>query len=208
MKRRIAALALAVVAIFVVLVWRLADTQLHNGAYYEYLANLNQLRTIPVAAPRGLLYDRNGIVIARNRPSFVVEVVPMQLHDPNSEMRELAGILMIPEAQLWQRLLHQNGVTYKNFDALAAAVPMGPVTIAEDLSTAIVGRFSERADELPGMSVELVPVRQYPHGTLASHAMGYVGQISQSQYQQLKSKGYTPNDTIGEDGLEMTYDSL
>ena len=208
MKRRIVALALAVVAIFAVLVWRLADTQLKNGAYYEYLANLNQLRTIPVAAPRGLLYDRNGIVIARNRPSFVVEVVPMQLRDPQGEMRELAKILTIPEPQLWQRLLHQNGVTYKNFDALAAAVPLGPVTIAEDLSTAIVGRFSERADELPGMSVELVPVRQYPYGTLASHAMGYVGQISQSQYEQLKGKGYTPSDTIGEDGLEMTYDSL
>ena len=208
MKRRILALALAVVAIFVVLVWRLADTQLKNGAYYEYLANLNQLRTIPVAAPRGLLYDRNGIVIARNRPSFVVEAVPMQLRDPNTEMRELAAILMLPQAQLWQRLLHQNGVTYKSFDALAVAVPLGPVTIAADLSTATVGRFAERADELPGMSVELVPVRQYPYGTLASHAMGYVGQISQSQYEQLKTKGYTPNDTIGEDGLEMTYDSL
>jgi len=208
MKRRIVALALAVAAIFVVLVWRLADTQLRSGAYYEYLANLNQLRTIPVTAPRGLLYDRNGIVVARNRPSFVVEVVPMQLHDPNAEMRELSTILMVPEAQLWQRLLHQNGVTYKNFDGLATAIPLGPVTIAADLSTATVGRFSERADELPGMSVELVPVRQYPYGTLASHAIGYVGQISQSQYEQLKSKGYTPNDTIGEDGLEMTYDSL
>src|SRR4029077_19289596 len=65
-----------------------------------------------------------------------------------------------------------------------------------------------RGDDLPGMSVELVPVRQYPFGTIASHAIGYVGQISQSQYARLKSKGYTPNDTIGEEGLEMTYDSL
>jgi len=58
------------------------------------------------------------------------------------------------------------------------------------------------------MSVELVPVRQYPYGTAASHAMGYVGQISQSQYTELKSKGYGSNDTIGEEGLEMTYDAL
>lgn len=208
MSRRIIAFVLVCFAIFVVLVWRLADTQLRNGAYYEYLANLNQLRTIPVAAPRGLLYDRNGIVIARNRPSFVVQVVPMQLHDPNAEMRELSTILAVQEATLWQRLLHQNGVAYKTFDDLAAAIPLGPVTIAEDLNTATVGRFSERADELPGMSVELVPVRDYPYGTLASHAMGYVGQISQSQYEQRKGKGYSPNDTIGEDGLEMTYDSL
>src|SRR4029077_20822756 len=142
MKRRIVALALCVAAIFVVLIWRLADTQLRNGAYYEYLANLNQLRTIPVAAPRGLLYDRNGIVIARNRPSFVVQVVPMQLRDPAGEMRELATILAQPEAPLWRRLLHQNGVTYASFDKLAAAIPLGPVNIAEDLNTATVGRFA------------------------------------------------------------------
>ena len=208
MSKRVVALLLAIVAIFGVLVWRLADTQLRNGAYYEYLADLNQTRTIPVAAPRGLLYDRNGIVIARNRPSFVVQVVPFQLSDPNAEIRELATILSIPEATLWQRLLHQNGVTYKTFDDLAAAIPLGPVNIAEDLSTATVGRFAERADELPGMSVELVPVRQYPYGTAASHAIGYVGQISEAQFTELKSKGYGPNDTIGEEGLEMTYDAL
>ena len=208
MRRRIAALALAVTTIFVVLIWRLADTQLRNGTYYEYLANLNQLRTIPVAAPRGLMYDRNGIVIARNRPSFVVQVVPMQLADPPAEMRELSSILATPEEVLWRRLLRQNGVTYKSFADLAAAIPLGPVNIAEDLSTATVGRFAERADELPGMSVELVPVREYPFGTRASHAIGYVGQISQKQYAALKAKGYGPNDTIGEEGLEMTYDAL
>jgi len=207
-KRRIAILAAAVAAIFVVLAWRLADTQLRNGAYYDYLANLNQLRTIPVAAPRGLLYDRNGIVIARNRPSFVVQVVPMQLQDPAAEMRELSSILATPEGTLWHRLLRQNGVTYKSFADLAAAIPLGPINVAEDLNTATVGRFAERADELPGMSVELVPVREYPFGTLASHALGYVGQISQAQYAAMKSKGYGPNDTIGEEGLEMTYDSL
>src|SRR4029077_8056652 len=116
MKRRIVALALAVAAIFVVLVWRLADTQLRHGAYYEYLANLNQLRTIPVGAPRGLLYDRNGIGIARNRPSFVVQIVPMQLADPVAEMHELSTILGQSEVSLWARLLRQNGVTYKSFD--------------------------------------------------------------------------------------------
>ena len=208
MKQRIAILSFVVTAIFAVLIWRLGDTQLSHGAYYEYLANLNQLRTIPVAAPRGLMYDRNGIVIARNRPSFVVQVVPMQLHDPAGEMHELSTILAIPESTLWRRLLRQNGVTYRSFDDLAAAVPLGPVNVAEDLSTATVGRFAERADELPGMSVELVPVREYPYGTLASHAVGYVGQISQAEYAARKAQGYGPNDSVGEDGLELTYDSL
>lgn len=208
MTARIWTLAAVVAAILVVLVWRLADTQIRHGSYYEYLANLNQLRTIPVEAPRGLLYDRNGIVIARNRPSFVVQIVPMQLTDPDGELRALSKILSVPEAELWRRLLHQNGVAYKSFDDLASAIPLGPINIAEDLDTATVGRFSERADRLPGMSVELVPVREYPYGTIASHAIGYVGQISESQYDALKSKGYGPDDVVGEDGLELTYDRL
>lgn len=207
-KGRIISLGIAVGAMLFLLAWRLADTQLRHGAYYEYLANLNQMRTIPVAAPRGLLYDRNGIVIARNRPSFVVQVVPMQLPDPIGEMHELSTILGIPEGTLWKRLLRQNGVTYASFADLSAAVPLGPINIAEDLNTATVGRFAERADRLPGMSVELVPVRAYPYGTLASHALGYVGQISQSQYAARKTQGYGSNDTIGEEGLEMTYDAL
>jgi penicillin-binding protein 2 len=208
MRRRVIAFAVVVTGMLVVLGWRLADTQIVHGRYYEYLANLNQTRTIPVAAPRGLLYDRNGIVIARNRPSFVVQIVPMQLRDPEGELQELSRIIGVPEATLWRRLLYQNGVTYRSFDELAAAVPLGPVTVVEDLSTATVGRFAERADQLPGMSVELVPVRDYPHGTTASHAIGYVGQISQAEYEAEKSRGYTPNDTVGEDGIEMTYDGL
>ena len=208
MRRRIVALAVGIGAIFLVLIWRLADTQLRHGSYYAYLADLNQLRTIPVQAPRGLLYDRNGIVIARNRPSFVIEIVPMQLVDPQGEIRDLSTILGQSEAVLWRRLLHQNGVTYASFDDLSSAIPLGPIDIAADLDTATVGRFAERADRFPGMSVQLVPVRAYPFGTLASHALGYVGQISQSQYESLKSKGYGPDDVIGEDGLEMTYDSL
>jgi penicillin-binding protein 2 len=207
-RRRAIGLAILVGVIFVVLFWRLADTQLRNGAYYEYLANLNQMRTIPVGAPRGLMYDRNHIVIARNRPSFVVQVVPMQLREPRSEMRKLASILRVPEASLWRKLLHQNGVAYGTFGDLAAAVPLGPINVADDLNTATVGRFAERADNLPGMSVELVPVREYPFGTLASHAVGYVGQISQAQYESRKSRGYGSNDTIGEEGIETTYDSL
>ncbi len=208
MRIRVSIFIFIVATVFVVLTWRLADTQLRNGAYYEYLSNRNQLRTIPVAAPRGLFYDRNGIVIARNRPSFVVQVVPMQLHDAAGEMAELSKILKTPQTTLWKRLLHQNGVTYKSFDDLAAAIPLGPIDVAEDLDTATVGRFSERADELPGMSVELVPVREYPYGTLASHAIGYVGQISQAEYAARKAQGYGPDDTIGEEGVEMTYDAL
>jgi penicillin-binding protein 2 len=153
-----------------------------------------------------VLYDRNGIVIVRNRPSFVVQVVPMQLKDPDAEISALAKLLGVHPDELWRRVLYQNGVAYPSFEALANAIPLGPINIAEDLSPAEVGRFSESADRFPGMDVELIPVRQYPHHTLGSHFLGYVGQISEEEYKQRRAQGYGPNDVVGEDGLEYTYD--
>lgn len=204
-RRSLVLLGLIVVAVGG-LVWRLVGVQLSQGQYFERLANQNQLRIIPMTAPRGLLYDAHGVVIVRNRPSFVVQVVPMQLTDPQAEIHGLAVLLGANPDELWRRLLRQNGVTYRDFDALAAAVPLGPINVAEDLSPPVVGKFSERADRFPGMSVELVPVRDYPHHTLGSHFVGYVGQITQSEYQQRRSAGYGRNDIVGKEGLEAAYD--
>src|SRR5271165_1749696 len=191
-----------------VLIWRLADVQLVHGASYETLADQNQLRTIPLTAPRGLMYDRHGVIIVSNRPSFVVQVVPMQIADPAAEVDELASILHVTPTSLWKRLLRYNGVTYPTFDALAGAVPLGPITIAGDLNPATVARFSERADRLSGMAVELLPVRDYPYATIGSHIVGYVGRITQDEYESRKHLGYGPNDTIGKEGLEYTYDAI
>ncbi len=205
---RLAPFAAIVALTLGILVWRLADVQLRDGAYFKHQADLNQLRTIPITAPRGLIYDRKGKVIVRNRPSFVVQVVPMQLRDAASEIRQLAEILNFSEELLWQRLLHQNGVHYKSFASLSEAIPLGPLNIAEDLTPSMVGRFSERADRLPGMGVELLPVRKYAFGTRASHVIGYVGQISQDEYVRRKHLGYGANDIVGKDGLEFAYDGL
>ena len=205
-RRTIALIALSTLALLALLA-RLAYVQLVQGEYFGRLADLNQLRTIPVAAPRGVLFDRHGVVIARNRPSFVVQMVPMQVRDPQQEIAALSQMLGIPNDALWRRLLRQNGVTYSDFDALANAIPLGPINIAHDLTPAEVGTFSERSERFPGMSVELVPVRDYPHRTLGSHFLGYVGQITETEYAVRKAHGYGANDIVGKEGLEFTYDS-
>ncbi len=201
-------IALVVFIVFAlgILISRLAFVQLAQGDRFERLAEQNQLRIIPVTAPRGVLYDRNGVVIARNRPSFVVQIVPMQVQDPSSEVASLAGMLGMSADELWRRILHQNGVTYRDFASLANNIPLGPINVAEDLTPAQVGTFSERSDRFPGMAVELVPVRDYPHHTLGSHFLGYVGQITEAEYAQRKHSGYGANDIVGKEGLEYTYD--
>ncbi len=204
--RLVAFAALIVLALSALLV-RLIVVQLVDGQRYRAAAAANQIRLIPVAAPRGVIYDRNGTVMARSRPSFVVGVIPSQVANPYSELATLAQILSVDERSLWYRLLHHRGVTYPSFDAVAQSEPYGPVILATDLPVAVVARLSEVLASVPGVDLEAQPTRDYPHGNLASHLVGYVGAITQDEYERLKNEGYSPNDVIGKDGLEFTYDA-
>jgi penicillin-binding protein 2 len=181
--------------------------QIFEGARYAAAARANQIRRIPVAAPRGRIFDRNGIVLVRSRPSFVCAMIPSDVHDPKATMHELASVLGVHEAVLWKRLLHHHGINYDDFDQVALYEPYGPVVLATDLSNAQIARLAESQDRLPGLDLEAQPVRDYPEHKLGSHFFGYVGEINEDEYRELKGKGYSPSDVIGKDGLEQEYDA-
>ena len=187
---------------------RLTQVQVVEGTHYAAAARANQVRHIPVAAPRGRIYDRNGVLLVRSRPSYVCAMIPSDVKDPEATLRALAQVLDIPEAALWKRLLHHRGVDYRNFDELASAEPYGPVILASELSSAQMARLAESQDELPGIDLEAQPVRDYPYRRMGSHAFGYVGLITEEEYKQRKGNGYTPNDVVGKDGLEASYDAV
>ncbi|HEX3671776.1 MAG TPA: penicillin-binding protein 2 [Candidatus Cybelea sp.] len=197
----------AVVAIaLLALLARLIEVQLVDGERYRAAAQENQVRLIPVAAPRGMIFDRHGAVIARSRPSFVVGLIPSEVTDPRRELETLASILGISTQPLWSRLLHHRGINYTSFDEVVANEPYGPVILATSLPVAAVARLSEVLNDLPGVDLEAQPIRDYPHDAAGSHLVGYVGAITQEEYDRLKYAGYSPNDVIGKDGLEFVYD--
>jgi penicillin-binding protein 2 len=196
-----------VAASMLALLARLVNVQLINGERYRADAQANQVRLIPVAAPRGMIFDRRGTVIARSRPSFVVGLIPSEVTNVDRELATLAGILGVDERPLWYRLLHHRGLTYASFDQVVVSEPYGPVILATDLPVAAVARLSEVLTDLPGVDLEAEPIRNYPHGLAGSHVIGYVGAITQEEYERLKYQGYSPNDVIGKDGLEMAYDA-
>jgi penicillin-binding protein 2 len=204
---RLVAFAALIVVALSALVARLIVVQLVDGQRYRAAAQANQVRLIPVAAPRGVIYDRHGAVIARSRPSFVVGLIPSQVTNPYGELANLAQILGVDDRLLWYRLLHHRGITYSDFATVAQNEPYGPVILATDLPVAVVARLSEVLSNLPGVDLEVQPMRNYPRGKFASHLVGYVGAITQDEYERLKNAGYSPNDVIGKDGLEFTYDS-
>lgn len=149
-------------AAWLALVGRLIDIQLITGERYRAAAQANQVRLIPVAAPRGTVYDRHGIVIARSRPSFAVALIPSEVKNADREVSELAGVLGVNQGSLWYRLLHHHGVTYPSFDAVVTNEPYGPVMLAVDLPVAAVARLSEVLTDLPGVDLEVQPVRYSP----------------------------------------------
>jgi penicillin-binding protein 2 len=188
------------------LIGRLTQVQILEGERFAAAARENQIRRIPVAAPRGRIYDRNGVVLVRSRPSFVCAMIPSDVHDAAHTMRELSSVLGIPEATLWHRLLHHRGIDYKNFDEVAIYEPYGPIVLASDLTATQMARLAESQDQLPGLDLEAQPVRDYPYRKLGSHFFGYVGAIAEDELKSLAGKGYTENDVIGKEGLEQQYD--
>ena len=194
------ALALAII------VFRLTQVQILDGEDFAAAARANQVELIPVAAPRGLIVDRHGTVIVRSRPSFVCALIPSEVKDIDATMRGLAVILGVPEPALWQRLLHHRGVNYKNFDEVQVYEPYGPVILASELSPSQMARLAESENDYPGVDFQAQPVRNYPYKGEGSHLFGYVGAITESEYQLLRHQGYSPNDVVGKDGLEKQYD--
>lgn len=203
---RIVAFAVVLAIAFCGMLARLVDLQLVNGGYYREQALANQIRLIPVAAPRGLIYDRSGKVVVRSRPSFVVALIPSEVKDIATELHTVAATIGVPYDKLNHRLLHHAGVNYVDFDQVAVYEPYGPVVLASDLPVGTVARLEERLDDLPGVDVEVQAVRDYPYHGIGSSFFGYVGQITAKEYEERKNEGYTRNDVIGKDGIEYTYD--
>ena len=197
--------AMTVIAL-AVLVVRLVQVQLLHGEEYRAAAQANQIRLIPVAAPRGLIFDRHGKVVVRSRPEFVVALIPSLVKNIDAELKTVAQTIGVPVAKLQEQLLHHNGVNYKDFDEVAVYEPYGPVILASDIPVAKVSRLSELLNDLPGVDVEVQAVRNYPYGSEGSAVFGYVGQITPTEYKRLRSQGYSMNDVIGKDGIEYQYD--
>jgi len=197
-----AVLAIALIAIVV----RLADVQLVQGERFAAQARANQIQIIPVAAPRGLILDRHGVVLVRSRPSFVCALIPSEVKDIDKTLDALSDVLHVPAATLRRRLLHHHGVNYDDFAQVQTYEPYGPVILATDLTPVQTARLAESQNDVPGVDMEEQPVRNYPYGRAGSHLFGYVGVIDEDEYRARKRDGYSPNDVTGKDGLENVYD--
>jgi penicillin-binding protein 2 len=191
-------LRLGIVAAFAALTVQLARLQLVNGDEYQQRATLNQLRSEPEIPSRGLIYDRNGVPVVENVPSFSAGVVAADI--PEDRQLEIVGAL--------ERVL---GVSALETSLMISATreskdPFTPVILRDGLTAEDAFFLREQLGEMPGVQVIVEPVRRYIAGIEMSHILGYIGRIDAEEYVQLASAGYVNSDRLGKTGVEAAYE--
>ena len=179
------------------MVARLVWMQLLEGARFRELADENRIRLVPRSPIRGRLLDRKGRVLATSKLSYTLYVEPRLVSDsawPGLRDR-LAALLNLKPDVLDQR--RDRGVDRDGYRT----------TLALNLKPEQVLRFREQASTLQGAQVDVEILRHYPHGTLASHALGYTQPITEQEYEALAEKGYKIRDRIGRTGVEAAYET-
>lgn len=196
---RIAAFGGFALVLFGILFFRLWTLQVLNGEEYLAEANSNRTREFRVTAPRGAILDREGKVLVDNRTSLALRVDPRRLPaDERRRRAELAELARLTNSSLRRiRQLIREG---------SDEAPGAPVMIRRDVGHRLVYYLRENQRRFPGVEVQRVFVRRYPQGTLAAHILGYVNEITPEQLKQPEYRHLEPGDTIGQDGVEYTYD--
>mgnify|MGYP005846164835 CR=1 FL=1 len=202
LTRRLFLFKLAALAGAGLIVRQLWQTQVVEGSRFRQYADENRLRQSTVKAPRGVMYDRNGTLLVRNVPSYTVAIVPAVLPESQSKVvfQRLAATLSMLPSEV-QSIYEKGRVKVSEYT---------PVPIKAQVSTEVAFAIEESHLELPGVTVVVEPTREYRDGPLASHLVGYIGRISEEQYEVLKKdtkRAYDANDQVGQAGLEYVYES-
>jgi penicillin-binding protein 2 len=180
--------------VFFVLLARLAYLQLYRGDYYQHQANENRIRSIPIEAPRGFIFDRNGVPLAENSTSFMVMAVPYEVSAHLNSLKILSYVLHIPLREILNKVFSSNASSL-------------PVILKEHMDFKEFASLSEYLP-LPGIYTIATPERKYLHPYRDAHLLGYVGLASEKDLKERKSEGLKMGDVVGKNGIEEEYDSL
>ena len=187
-----------ILLLFGILTIQLVRLQILQHDEYVARAASNRVRTIDIPPARGLIYDRDGNLLVENAPAYQISLIAAEIPDYDVEnvAEELAAMFDLRawdiEQQIWDR-------KYSND-------PFLPILIHEDPTPAQVIDVTSSRATLPGVHVETVSIRRYQHGQLLGHILGYVGKITEQEYDELSGARYLYSDQIGRAGIEAAYE--
>ncbi len=196
MQRSVQAIVFAAL-LFSVLIVRLVHLQVLAHEHYITLSDDNRIKILPLPPNRGLIFDRSGLVLAENLPSYRLEITPEQVHDMDALLDILASLVNVRD------------IDRQRFDKLRKRMPaFKPVPLRFHLSDEEVARFAVDRHRFPGVEVVAGLSRHYPYGSMAVHAIGYVGRLDERDLQRVNTSSYSGTTHIGKVGIERTYEDI
>jgi penicillin-binding protein 2 len=204
-------LVLLVFGALAVQLWRL---QILKEQEYQGLADVNRFRLVSLDAPRGVIYDRDGRLLVRNVPNYVISIVPGVLPDePAAREAVLTRLSQLLDIPVSSKVAYAAGTsTSLGIEEILEANSLGPYTavpIKSDVDKQIALMIEEEHLYLPGAVVEVLPLREYPTGAVTSDVVGYSGPIPSEQvadYLNQSDEDYTIQDPVGLMGVEASYE--
>ena len=181
---------------FVFLVGSFFRTQVLQHAQYVLQSEENRLREVPLPAPRGVIYDRRGQIIAENLPGYSVSLLAPSVDSLRAALRRLSGTISLSPEQVDQAV--------RRF----RRAPNRPAVIFADASFDVVSVLEEHRVEFPGLIIQSAPKRYYPDGPAIAAFIGYTGEVNEGELASANFRGYKAGQQVGKDGLEKQYESL
>ena len=199
-RNRVLVGGLFILIAFGALAARMFYLQVVKRDYFHTLAEANRISVVPVVPNRGIITDRNGVVLAANYSAYTLRVTPSKVKNLDAAFDALAGIVDIQprDRRRFRRLLEDS----KNFESLP---------LRNRLSDEEIARFAVNRFRFPGFEISAGLFRNYPFGEIASHAIGHIGRINDADLKRIESRNLTVNykgtDHIGKLGIEGSYES-
>ncbi len=196
---RLAIVGSAVLFAFFLLLVRFFYVQVIQHEYYHTLAEQNRIFIVPVVPNRGLILDRNGVVLAHNFAAYTLEITPSLVEDLEQTITELSTLVEVTpkDRKRFQKLLEEGH-------------DLASIPIRTRLNDEEVARIAVNNYRFPGVEINARLFRHYPNGEIASHVVGYIGRISDNDVDDLRNQGtaanYSASDYIGKVGLEQRYE--
>jgi penicillin-binding protein 2 len=191
-SERLVTIGMVVISLFFILVMRLWQLQILKGNEYRRTSEENRLRIVKIAAPRGIIYDRNGIPLVKNSPYYSVSVNLQALSQ--TDLTALSNLLKTDIKSLEKRTAQYKNSIYE------------PIKLKEGLSFKDIALIEARHSDFPGLQIDVDVTREYLYGSVGAHLVGYLGKLNQIQSQDPEFRDVPPDAFVGQWGVEKLYD--
>jgi penicillin-binding protein 2 len=181
------------IGVLIILIMRLWQLQILQGSDYRKLSEANRLRIVSIAAPRGIIFDRNGIPLVKNTPYYYASIIPDEFN--KSKIDLLARLLGIGAEEIHEKI---DGSDLS---------PFVPVRLKQGLTFSEIAFIEARRSDFPGLIIEVEPGREYLYGEIGAHLIGYLGKPSPSQLKDPAFQDVSPDMFIGQWGIEKLFDN-